>query len=391
MDEFGTSRTMNKKTLLEILEEAPDCRSGNAIRHLLKDILMIGLLCVICNGDTFTDMELFGQTHEGILRQFLALPYGIPSHDVFRNVFGKLDPEALKKGFGAWTESLQDEIQGHTISIDGKTIRGSQNGTIKAKHIVSAFAGDVQLVLGQLSVDEKSNEIAAIPRLLELFCVKGNTITIDAMGTQREIAGIINRKGGDYILALKENQPSVYADIGLYFEQDVLPSPKAILKSEGRYARTCEKGHGRIEARECFLISDISWLPDKSQWPGLTGAACIRSKRILLPTQKESISDRFFLFSCSDMTADRLLSLQRGHWAIENQLHWCLDMTFHEDSSRARMENAAEVLDILRKLALQLMKQETSVKGSLRNKRLRCGYDVFYAFKVLGVKPFSYA
>ncbi|MEG2263166.1 MAG: ISAs1 family transposase [Acinetobacter sp.] len=382
---------MNKKTLLEILEEAPDCRSGNTIRHLLKDILMIGLLCVICNGDTFTDMELFGQTHEEILRRFLALPYGIPSHDVFRNVFGKLEPEELKKGFGAWTESLRDEIQGHTISIDGKTIRGSQNGTIKVKHIVSAFASDVQLVLGQLSVDAKSSEITAIPKLLKLFCVKGNTITIDAMGTQKEIAGIINRKGGDYILALKENQPSLYADIRLYFEQDVLPSSKVALKSEGRYARTCEKGHGRIETRECFLIGDISWLPDKSHWPDLMGAACICSKRILLPAEKESISERFFLFSCSDMSADRLLSLQRGHWAIENQLHWCLNMTLHEDNSRAHMENAAEVLDILRKLALQLMKQGTSVKGSLRNKRLCCGYDVFYAFNVLGVNPISYA
>lgn len=391
MDEFGTRKTMNKKTLLEVLEEVPDYRKGNAIRHQLKDILMIGLLCVICNGDTFTDMELFGQTHEEILRQFLLLPHGIPSHDVFRSVLGKLDPEALKNGFGVWTEALRDEIQGHTISIDGKTIRRSQHDEVKAKHIISAFASDMELVLGQLAVDEKSNEITAIPKLLEMFCVKGNTITIDAMGTQKEIAGIIDQKGGSYILALKENQPSVYADIRLYFEQDVLPSSKAVLKSEGRYARTCEKGHGRIETRECFLTDDIAWLPDKALWPGLKGAACIRSKRVLLPEQHESTSERFFLFSCSDMTADRLLSMQRGHWAIENQLHWCLDVTFHEDDSRARTENAAEVLDILRKLALQLMKQETSVKGSLRNKRLRCGYDVSYAFKVLGVKPFSYA
>lgn len=382
---------MNKKTLLEMLEEVPDCRSGNAIRHQFKDILMIGLLCVICNGDTFTDMELFGQTHEDILRQFLDLPHGIPSHDVFRSVFGKLDPEALKKGFDAWTGALRDEIQGHPISIDGKTIRRSQHGAVKAKHIVSAFASDMQLVLGQLAVDEKSNEITAIPKLLEMFCVKGNIITIDAMGTQKEIAGLIHQKGGSYLLALKENQPSVYEDIHLYFEQDVFPCAKALLKSEGRYARTCEKGHGRIETRECFLTDDISWLADKPLWPGLKGAACIRSKRTLLPGEQQSTSERFFLFSCPDMTADRLLSLQRGHWAIENQLHWCLDVTFHEDDSRARMENAAEVLDILRKLALQLMKQESSVKGSLRNKRLRCGYDLSYAFKVLRVNPFSYA
>ena len=297
----------------------------------------------------------------------------------------------MQKSFGVWTEALREEIQGHLISIDGKTIRRSQHGTVKAKHIVSAFASDVQLVLGQLAVDEKSNEITAIPKLLEMFCVKGNTITIDAMGAQKEIAGLIDQKGGSYILALKENQPSVYEDIRLYFKQDVLSTPKTTLKSESRYACTCEKGHGRIETRECFLTDDISWLEGKPLWPGLKGAACIRSKRILMPGGQESSSERFFLFSCPDMTADKLLSMQRGHWAIENQLHWCLDVTFHEDDSRARMENAAEVLDILRKLALQLMKQETSVKGSLRNKRLRCGYDISYAFKVLGVNTFSYA
>lgn len=390
MDEMPMSGKMNKKTLQELLSEVPDCRKGNAIRHRLNDIMLIGLLCVICNGDTFTDMELFGQTHETVLREFLELPYGIPSHDVFRNVLGKLDPEEVKKSFSAWTRELKEEVECHNISIDGKTIRGSRHGETKAKHIVTAFANDMQLVLGQVATEEKSNEITAIPKLLDMFCVKGNIITIDAMGTQKEIAEKIVQRGGDYVLALKENQRSIYDDIKFYFEQDVISQSKARLKTEGRYVRTCEKGHGRIETRECFLANDISWLDAKPQWAKLSGAAMIRSKRIL-PSGEASHSQRFFLFSCSDMTADRLLSIQRGHWAIENKLHWCLDVTFHEDDSRARMHNAAEVLDILRKLALQLIRQDTSVKGSMRNKRLRCGYDLFYAFKVLGVNQGSYA
>lgn len=379
---------MNKRTLIELLDGIYDYRTGNSIRHNLKDVLLIGLLCIICNGDTYTDMELFGETHEDVLRTFLELPHGIPSHDTFGDIFSRLDPNQVSKCFGQWTDALKAEVEQHCIAIDGKTIRRSHNGETSAKHVVTAFASDVQLVLGQLSTDEKSNEITAIPKLLDMFWVKGNIITIDAMGTQTEIAHKIIEKGGDYVLALKENHPTLLDDIRFFMENDVLTQNKSTLKAADRYAKTCEKNHGRIETRECFLISDLSWLEDRERWTGLLGAGLIRSKRQTTDGHV-STSDHYVIFSCKNMTAEKLLTVKRGHWAIENQLHWQLDVLFHEDSSRARIENAAEVLNILRKLALHLMKQEQSFKASMRAKRLRCGYDIFYALKLLQVNGFS--
>ena len=387
--ERAFKRPTNKKAFIELLtEEITDHRIGNAVRHNLTDILLIGILCVICNGDTFTDMELFGKTHEEELRKYLELPCGIPSHDTFGDVFSRLDPKELSRCFAYFTQSLKDTIEEHHIAIDGKAIRGSRGEGRKAKHIVTAFASDIQLVLGQLAVDDKGNEITAIPTLLDMFCLKGNTVTIDAIGTQTAIAQKIIDKGGDYVLALKENQPSLLDDIRFYMENDILPQNKSDLKGCGLYANTLDKGHGRIEKRECFLTSNLDWLDGREKWAGLSGAAMIRANRAF-PDGTVSQSDHYFLFSSPDMTASRLLEFKRSHWSIENQLHWVLDMTFHEDNSRARIENAAEVLDILRKLALQLLKQETSVKGSIRAKRLRCGYDLSYAFLCLGVNSVS--
>lgn len=382
-------RPTNKKAFIELLtEEITDHRAGNAVRHNLTDILLVGILCIICNGDTFTDMELFGKTHEEELRRYLELPHGIPSHDTFGDVFSRIDPKELGRCFEYFMQSWKDTIKEHRIAIDGKTIRGSRTENRKPKHIVTAFASDVQLVLGQLAVDDKGNEITAIPALLDMFCLRGSTVTIDAIGTQTAIAQKIVDKGGDYVLALKDNQPTLLDDIRFYMENEVLRQDKSALKDHGLYANTLDKGHGRIEKRECFLISDLSWLDGREKWAGLSGAAMIRANRAF-PDGTASQSEQYFLFSAPDMTASLLLEIKRGHWAIENQLHWVLDMTFHEDDSRARIENAAEVLDILRKLALQLLKHETSVKASMRAKRLRCAYDLSYAFRCLGFYPLS--
>lgn len=385
--EKAFKRPTNKKAFVELLdEEISDHRTGNAVRHKLQDIMMIGILCIICNGDTFTDMELFGKTHEEELRKYLELPHGIPSHDTFGDVFSRIDPAELARCFSYFTQSLKETIEGHRIAIDGKSIRGSRDDMQKVKHIVTAFASDIQLVLGQIAVEDKGNEITAIHSLLDLFSLKGSTITIDAIATQTAIARKIVDKGGDYVLALKENHPSLLEDIKLYMENEIVPQDKSGLEERGLYARTLDKGHGRIEKRECFLISDLSWLDGRERWAGLSGAAMIRSNR-MLSSGVSSQADHYFLFSSPSTTASRLLEIKRGHWAIENQLHWVLDMTFHEDDSRARIENAAEVLDILRKLAMQLVKQETTVKGSMRAKRLRCGYDLSYAFLCLGMTP----
>lgn len=377
---------VEQKKLIELLqEEIQDYRKGNGVRHELSDVIIIGLLCILCNGNTFVDMQTFGETHEDLLRQFLPLPQGIPSHDTFGHVFARLDPGQLVKCFGVWIEDIKQEMESHHIAVDGKTIRGSGRTGNKAKHIITAFASELQLVLGQLCVDGKNNEITEIPRLLDMFCVKGSTITIDAMGTQKEIAGKIIEKGGEYVLALKDNHANLHDDIRFYAQQEIFPQDTKGMKEKGAYHSTLEKDHGRIETRKCWLLGDLNWLDRKHDWAGLSGAAAIYSKRVLQSTGEISESVRYFLYSEPGMTAERLLALQRSHWRIENNLHWMLDMVFREDSCQVRIENAAEILNILRKLCLQLVKQESSVKASMQSKRLRCSYDIHYALKVLGV------
>lgn len=375
-----------KRTIIEILDKIPDYRKGNAIQHKLTDILTIGLVCIICNGDAFAEMALFGETHEAIPREFLELPHGIPSPDMFERVFAKLNPKILAIHFQEYMHEMRALIKDNaTVAIDGKTIRRSKSSSKKAVHVVTAFASDLQLVLGQLATDEKSNEITAIPKLLDLFCRKGMVITIDAMGTQTDIAKKIREKEGDYVLALKGNQETLLEDVSLYLKSEIIPQDKKALQEKGLYERTIEKGHGRIETRECYITSDISWLEGSERWAGLNGIGVIISKRE--ETGKApAVSYNYFIYSMPDAKASDLLRIKREHWAIENNLHWLLDVIFREDDARARTENSAENLNILRKQALQFMKQETTVKGSMRAKRLRCSYDIFYAFKVIGVK-----
>jgi predicted transposase YbfD/YdcC len=369
------------RTIIEIFEGVPDFRKGNAIRHKLADILMIGLLTIICNGDEYAGMTVFGETHEKVLRQFLELPYGIPSEDTFERVFARLNPKILASQFLEWIDEFKGKI---SVSIDGKTIRGSKSKGKKAKHIVTAFASELQLVLGQLATGEKSNEITAIPELLDMFCRKGMVITIDAMGTQTDIAQKIIEKEADYVLALKGNQGTLFEDLSLFLDNEVIVQDKEVLRAKGQYERTIEKDHGRIETRECFISSEISWYHGADKWAGLSGVGVIISKREELG-KEPTFSRNYFIYSLEDAAAADLLRIKRAHWSIENNLHWMLDVTFKEDDSRARAENAAENLNILRKQALQLMKKESSIKGSMRSKRLRCAWDLFYALKVIGV------
>ena len=373
-----------ERSIIEILTKIPDYRKGNAIRHKLEDILTIGLLSTICNGNTFSDMALFGDTHEKELKEFLELPYGIPSHDTFEDVFAKLEPKSLSVLFEVWVEELKEELKNAGIAIDGKTIRRSRGRNKKAIHVVTAFASEMQLVLGQLATDEKSNEITAIPKLLEMFCVKGKIITIDAMGAQTDIAEKIIGKEGNYILALKGNQQNLMDDVSFYLDNETVVQSKKKLSEDGLYERTIEKGHGRIETRECFLCPEIDWIDGRENWAGLNGIGVIISKREEIG--KETTTARhYFLYSMENAKAAEILRIKRSHWAIENSLHWMLDVAFREDDCRARTLNAAENFNILRKQALQLMKSETSSKLSMRQKRLRCAYDFSYALKILGV------
>lgn len=376
------------KTLIEILEGVPDYRKGNAIRHILSEILLIGILSILSQGDGYEAMHLFGIAHEEVLRQYLCLPHGIPSADTFERIFTYINPRALQAQFQPWVDEIISDIKERlNVSIDGKTARRSRDANIKATHIVTAFASDLQIVLGQLATDEKSNEITAIPKLLEMFCQKGMLITIDAMGTQTDIAETINRLGGDYILSVKGNQPTLLEDVSLYLKTEVMTQDKDTLRENGQYQRTIEKGHGRAETREAYVFNDVSWLENAPNWAGLSGFGVIVSKRELIgKDSKPEISYRYFIYSDGSTTASDLLRDVRSHWAIENNLHWSLDMTFREDDSRARLGNAQENLNILRKQVMQMLKKDTTVKKSLKSKLLLCAWDIDYALRIMGVK-----
>jgi predicted transposase YbfD/YdcC len=333
-------------------------------------------------------MYAFAKFHETLLKNFLELPNGIPSQDTFERVFQNVNPKYLATRFKTWVDDIKDTIRqtksNVIVNIDGKAIRRSKRAGKKAIHVVSAFASELRLVLGEKAVGEKSNEITAIPELLEMFCSKGMIITIDAMGTQTDIAKkIIGLKAG-YVLAVKRNQEILYDDIGTLFEHEILPVDKDELRANGQYERTIEKGHGRIETRECYISTDAHWLSTASYWEGLAGFGIILSKREVLG-KEPTYNRKFIIFSLKDTNAAEILRIDRSHWAIENNLHWTLDVTFREDDSRATVGYSAENLNILRKEAIQLMKQDDSLNVSLRQKRFCCGMDIHYALKVIGV------
>ena len=370
------------KILKEVMKEVPDYRKGNGIRHKLPDILMIGLLTMICNGNDYAAMRVFGEVHEEKLREHLELPKGIPSQDTFERVFARLDPRRLEKVFRTWLIELHGTFAGRVhASIDGKAM--PQTGAFgKAAHVVSAFASELGLLLGQCKTAAKSNEIKAIPELLEMFCQKGMIITIDAMGTQRAVAKKIVELDGDYILAVKRNQCDLLSQIHVNMDAKVFTQGKDELAKKGQYFCTVEESHGRIETRECYFSKDVEDIGCKEKWAGLSGMAIIYSTREV-PGKEPSTSRRVFITSLKDSNASEILQLQRSHWAIENNLHWMLDVLFREDDCRARIMNSAENLNSLRKLALQLMKRESSFKASMKSKRLRCAWDFDYALLVI--------
>ena len=371
------------KTFLALLEEVPEYRKGNAIKYSLRDVLFLAVFAVLCGAETYTGMQVFSELHINELRKYLELPNGIPSHDVFGDILSRVDIKAVNECFRIFTESLKKgEMKDAVVALDGKTIRRSQSGTHRAFHVETAYLSDRQIVLGQTAVDEKSNELKAIPELLKMLALKECTVTIDAMGTHANIAKVIREAEAEYILPVKENQPTLLEDIKLYAEEDVLKRAPEGLKEEGRYAIQNDKGHGRIEKRECYLFDRIDWLKERHEWTDLNGVAMIRSQRTMTDTGETSSIDRYYIYSHKEMTADRFLTLQRKHWAIENNLHWCLDCCFHEDDMHVRLGHAAIVINALRKLCMQMLKADTSVKDSLAGKRQRCAWSFDYAISV---------
>ena len=325
---------------------------------------------------------MFGKTKIEWLKTFLKLPNGIPSHDTFGRVFAALNPVEFESSFMEWVQAINQLTQGQVIAIDGKQLRGSHDSRAgkNAIYMVSAWATENQLVLGQRKVDDKSNEITAIPKLLKLLEVKGCIVMVDAIGTQTKIAKAITEQGGDYILAVKENQGHLYEDIHDLFADNQQFNYEGIPHS---YAKMVNKDHGRIEIRQCWTISDPEYLANiraLKRWEGLQTLVMILSERRI--EDEIEVQDRYFISSLKS-TAEKILRAKRSYWGIENRLHWVLDIAFNEDRSRVRKDNAPQNFAVLRHMALNLLKQEKTAKGGIKAKRLQCGWNVDYLLKVL--------
>jgi predicted transposase YbfD/YdcC len=352
-------------------ENLTDPRMERTRRHVLQDLLVIALCAMIANANTWVDIERFGKTKRAFLRRFLELPNGIPSHDTFSRVFAKLDPAALLVCLQNWLNDLRAKLGGKQVAIDGKTLRGSHDGDARpnALHLVSAWATEARLFLGQLAVDQKSNEITAIPQLLELLDLEGDTVTIDAMGCQKEIAKAIVAKKANYVLQVKDNQPTLHEAINqvfLGFADDDYTEPSL------RRFRTVDRDHGREETRDYFIANVPADLPGASDWTDLKSIGMVLRTR----KQGDSISEEVaFYLSSLPAQVKAFARAVRGHWGIETTLHWSLDVTFSEDHSRVRKNRGPENLGMLRRLVVSILQQDTSCKASLRGKRLIAGWD----------------
>jgi predicted transposase YbfD/YdcC len=354
---------------LDIFGQLDDPRIERKKLHPMPEILLLTLCAVICGAESWDDIELFGKSKLMFLCQYLPYESGIPSDDTLRRFFRAIDTTQFQRLFVKWIQAwLSPEVAGKVVAIDGKTLRGSHDGEQLPIHLVSAFASEAGIVLGQVKTSEKSNEITAIPELLEWLDVRGAIVTIDAMGCQKAIAEKIIDKGGDYLLALKGNQSSLHDDVRLHFEQ---PAPASLARMTS--AETIDKGHGRIEVRQCRLSTDIDWLRERHpEWKNLNNIVAIDSQRFIGDTITQET--RYFI-SSSQAPAAQMLAAVRLHWGIENQLHWVLDMSFGEDQSRIRKDNAPTNVAIIRHAALNMIRKTPKKRMSVKRMRKAAGWD----------------
>jgi len=360
--------------LTSIFKQMDDPRRDLGKHHNLNDILLIGIIAVICGAETWNNIEEYACSKESFLRKFLELPNGIPSHDTFNRVFSALDGQQFETCFIEWVNSLAGIIKGQVVAIDGKTIRGAKShGNKSPIHLVSAWASENNMVLGQVKTSEKSNEITAIPKLLEILALEGTIITIDAMGCQQNIAEKIIENKANYILAVKQNQQQLHEDI----------------KDEFRFSNSIQAstsidfGHGRIETRQCSIINEFNHLENIEKWKGLKTIIRINSIREFKNSNKPiEKATRFYISSIETKPEDFQKAI-RSHWSVENKLHWVLDVAFGEDASRKRTGNAAQNFSTLNKIALNLLKNEKTLKVGVKGRRLKAGWDEQYLLKVL--------
>jgi predicted transposase YbfD/YdcC len=371
--------------LIERFGDLPDPRVEGRTDHDLLDIIVLALCAVMSGAEGWDDIEDWGRAREGWLRRYLRLRNGIPGHDTIRRVFEVLSPIELETRFEQWMAAVCPAVVGRVIAIDGKALRGSgRSGRgLRALHQVSAYAAESGLTLGQRACEEKSNEITAIAELLPVLALAGAVVTIDAMGCQTAIAEQIIVGGGDYVLAVKDNQPQLAEALRDFF--GTLNAP-GYPKREVSVHETLDKGHGRIETRRCVAVDHLDWLELlglKARWSKLTSVACIESTREIAGKVE---SERRFVISSLPADSQRILHAVRTHWGIENGLHWCLDVTFGEDASPIRLRNAALNFSFLRRLALNLFRADQSRASSLPKKRKAAAWNPDYLATVLHLK-----
>lgn len=352
--------------------------------HLLHDILVIAICAVICGADGPSAIEQYARAKQNWLKTFLKLPNGIPSHDTIGRVMAQIDPQQFQTCFIRWIQDICHLLPGEVVPIDGKTLRRSFDTEFDQDpiHIVSAWATNNRLVLGQIKVDEKSNEITAIPELIDALDLTDCVVTIDAMGCQKQIATRIRTKGAQYVLALKKNQGTLYTEVRDLFHR--LRGDETLARVLDYYEMT-DQGHGRHEIRRYWTTGTLDRLSTRDQWSDLHAVGMVESERTL--AGETTIETRYYILSLPS-NAQMFGNAARAHWGIENSVHWVLDVTFREDESRIRMGHGPENFAILRHIAINLLREETSFKGSIKTKRLKCGWNDAYLSKVLNMVPF---
>jgi predicted transposase YbfD/YdcC len=364
---------------MDYFGEVEDPRMDRQKKHLLCDVLFIALCSILTGGQTFNDMATFGQAKEVWLRQYLSLPHGIPSHDTFRRVFCLIKPETFVDCLVRWTQAIRQQVNHEVVAVDGKSLRRTGKTKDSIVHLVSAWAATNRLVLGQLKVDGKSNEITAIPELLKMLELSGCIVTTDAMGTQKDIAKAISQADADYVLCLKGNHAQVHEEVRSFLDAAITNKEEHLDCWE-----KVEKDHGRIETRRAWISEKLQWFADKSDWEKLRSVGVIESTRQI--GDKTTTERRYFLCSLPAQAQAFALAV-RSHWGIENSLHWVLDVSLQEDQSRIRTGYAAQNLALLRKVALNLIRKESTLpRKSVKGRQLTAALNESYLVKLLKIE-----
>ncbi len=373
------------------LLQLTDPRLERRRKHELIDVLMIAVTALLCGAENFTHMAQFGKAKEAWLRTFLTLTHGIPSHDTFRRVFMLLSPEKFSAVFLHWTQSLRQAVGAEVVALDGKTVRRSFDSakSQSAIHLVSAWASANRLVLGQIKVDDKSNEITAVPELLRALELAGCIVTVDALNCQKNIAKEIREADADYVLALKGNHETAHEEIQTFLdaalEETLAAKPPAAKLSAGAATlaacETVDKGHGRVETRRYYQSGVLDWFADRAAWEGLRTVGMVEARREV--RGKLTVERRYYLSSLP-LEVETFARAVRAHWGVENQLHWVLDVQMNEDQNRARCGHAAENLGLLRRLVLNQLRRDTRCQTGIKGKQLNASWDHAYLQSLLG-------